>query len=39
MDRIQGKINEVLQQKVDLGFWNKEGDYQEDIQKVDSKEL
>ena len=36
---IENKINEVLQQKVDLGFWDKEGNYKEDIQKVDSKEL
>lgn len=37
--KIEDKINEVLQQKVDLGFWDKDGEYKEDLQVVDEKEF
>ena len=36
--RIVDKINEVLNIK-DLGFWDKDGEYKEDLQVVDEKEL
>lgn len=38
-EEIYNKINEVLQQKVDLGFWDSSGKYKEDWQIIDKKEL
>jgi regulator of replication initiation timing len=36
---IKRKINEVLPQTKDIGFWDSEGNYKEDIQEIDKEEL